>query len=193
MRRLSAATFLILAVAAAPLALAAGNNTKVGIIDAQSVLQRSQAGQEVMQQLKAYGSQLQSQIKAQGEKLQKERDAYERNSKIEGKAERQKAQQTLSEHFQAFQKAQQKANKAFDEKRAAYMIPLRAKLQDLVQKYAQEHGFGMIIDASTVIYNKDGLDITDAILKAFNKAQPHAPKPDMADAAKAVEAGGSGN
>ncbi len=195
MRRLSAATFLILALAAAPLALAAGNNTKVGVIDAQSVLQRSQAGQEVMQQLKAYGTQLRSQIKAQGEKLQKERDDYERNSKIEGKAERKKAQQTLSEHFQSFQEAQQKASHAFDERRAAYMIPLRGKLQDLVQKYAKEHGFGMIIDASAVIYNKDDLDITDAVLKAFNKAQPHAPKPDTAAAAKAAAAaaGGPGN
>lgn len=192
MRRLSAATFFILALAAAPLALAAGNSTKVGVIDVQSVLQQSQAGQEVMQQIQAYGKQLQSQMSPEQDKLKKEEEDLRRNAKIESKAQQKKAQETFQSHVQAYQAKAQKARKSFQEKRAALMIPLQAKLHDVVQAYAKEHGFELVLDGQAAIYNASGLDITDAVLKAFNKAQPHAPKPDTAAAARAA-AGGPGN
>lgn len=193
MRRLSAATFLIFALAAAPLALAASHNTKVGVIDPQSVLQRSHAGQEVMQQIRAYGKQLQSQMGPEKDKLQKEEQDLQRNAKIESKAQQKKAQATFQGHVKAYQTKAQQARKSFQEKRAALMIPLQAKLQDVVSKYAKEHGFGLVLDSQAAIYNASGLDITDAVLKAFNKAQPHAPAPDTAAAAQAVESGGQGN
>ncbi|HYW75557.1 MAG TPA: OmpH family outer membrane protein [Gammaproteobacteria bacterium] len=184
---------MIFALAAAPLALAASHNTKVGVIDPQSVLQRSHAGQEVMQQIRAYGKQLQSQMGPEKDKLQKEEQDLQRNAKIESKAQQKKAQATFQGHVKAYQTKAQQARKSFQEKRAALMIPLQAKLQDVVSKYAKEHGFGLVLDSQAAIYNASGLDITDAVLKAFNKAQPHAPAPDTAAAAQAVESGGSGN
>lgn len=193
MRRLSAATFFILALAAAPLALAAGNNTKVGVIDPQSVLQRSHAGQEVMQQIKAYAKHLQAQMGPEQDKLKKEEQDLQRNAKIESKAQQKKAQETFQGHVKAFQTKAQQARKSFQEKRAALMIPLKGELQKVVSDYAKKHGFGLILDSQAAIYNASGLDISDAVLKAFNKAQPHAPKPDTAAAAQAIEAGGSGN
>lgn len=193
MRRVSAATFFILALAAAPLALAAGNSTKVGVINAQSVLQRSHAGQEVMDQIKTYAKHLQAQMGPEQAKLKKEEEDLQRNAKIESKAQQKKAQETFQGHIKAYQTKAQQARKSFQEKRAALMIPLQAKLQDVVSKYAKAHGFGLIIDDQAAIYNASDLDITDAVLKAFNKAQPHAPKPDTAAAAAQAAAGGPGN
>jgi hypothetical protein len=48
----------------------------------------------------------------------------------------------------------------------------------VVTAYAKQHGYDLIIDSQAVVYNAPGLDVTDAIIKAFNKAQPHAPPPD---------------
>ncbi len=193
MRRLSAATFFILALASAPLALAAGNATKVGVIDVNSVLQQSKAGQEVMQQIKAYANQLQSQMGPEQDKLKKEEQDLQRNAKIESKAQQKKAQETFQSHIKAYQAKAQKARKSFQEKRASLMIPLQAKLHDVVTAYAKEHGFGLVLDEQAAIYNASDLDISDAVLKAFNKAQPHAPKPDTAAAAQAAASGGPGN
>lgn len=191
MRRLSAVSFLVLALAASPLALAAGHATKVGVINTQSVLQQSKAGQEVMQQIKAYGKQLQSKMGPEQDKLKKEEQDLRRNAKIESKAEQKKAQETFQTHVHAYQKAAQQAQKSFQKRRLSLMIPLRSKLQEVVQDYAKQHDFGMIIDDSAVIYNEPSLDVSDAVLKAFNKAQPHAPAPDTKAAAMSMS--GSGN
>lgn len=191
MRRFSVA-FLVLAFAAAPVAMAAGNaGTKVGIIDVQQVLAKSTAGQEVMQQMQGFGKQLRAQMSAKQDKLKKEEQELEKNAKIESKAEQKKAQQTFQAHVQSYQSDAQKARQSFDQKRASYMVPLQAKLNDVITAYAKRDGYDLILDSQAAVYNVPSLDITQAILKAFNKAQPHAPAPDTSAAAQAA-AGGSG-
>ncbi|MGH8128634.1 MAG: OmpH family outer membrane protein [Gammaproteobacteria bacterium] len=191
MRRFSAA-ILVLAFAAAPVAMAAGNSTKVGLIDVQQVLAKSSAGQEVMQQIQGFGKQLQAKMGAKQDKLKKERDDIEKNAKIESKAQQEKAQQTFQTHVQSYQKQAQNARQSFNQKRASYMVPLQAKLNDVITAYAKRHGYDLILDSQAAVYNTPGMDITDAILKAFNKAQPHAPAPDTSAAAEAEAAGGGG-
>ncbi|MGA7966222.1 MAG: OmpH family outer membrane protein [Gammaproteobacteria bacterium] len=174
--------------------MAAGNTgTKVGIIDAQQVLARSTAGQEVMQQVQGFGKQLQAQMSSKQDKLKKEEQDLQKNAKIETDAQKKKAQETLQKHYQAYQQEAQKARQSFDQKRASYMLPLQAKLNDVVTAYAKQHGFDLILQSQAAVYNAPGLDVTDAILKAFNKAQPHAPAPDTSAAAQAAAAGGPGN
>lgn len=189
MRRFSVA-FLVLAFAAAPVAMAAGSGTKVGVLDVQQVLTKSSAGQEVMQQIQGFGKQLQARMGSRQDKLKKEHDELEKNAKIESKAQQKKAQQTFQAHVQSYQKEAQKARQSFQQKRASLMVPLQAKLQDVVSAYAKRHGYDLILDSSTAIYNAPSLDLTDAVLRAFNKAQPHAPPPDTSAAAQAAAGGG---
>lgn len=178
MRRFSVA-FLVLALAAAPAAMAAGSGgTKVGLIDIQKVMTKSSAGQEVMQQLQAFGKQLQAKMQPEQNKLKKEQEDLKKNAKIESKAQQTKAQKEFQSHVQAYQQKAQQARESFQKKRASLMVPLQAKLNDVVTAYAKQHGYDLILDSQAAIYNEPALDVTDAILKAFNKAQPHAPPPD---------------
>lgn len=188
MRRLSAA-FFVLALAAAPVAMAAGSSgTKVGLIDFQHVMTRSSAGQDVLQQLQAFGKQLQAKMEPEQNKLKKEQEDLKKNSKIETKAQQAKAQQQFQSQVQAYQQKAQQARESFQKKRASLMVPLQGKLYDVVAAYAKKHGYDLILDSHTAVYNKSDLDLTDAILKAFNKAQPHAPAPDTS--ATPAELGG---
>lgn len=189
MRRFSVA-FLVLAFMMAPAAMAAGNGTKVGVLDVQQVLEKSSAGQEVMQQIQGFGKQLQARMGSKQDKLKKERDELEKNAKIESKAQQKKAQQTFQKHVRSYQQEAQKARQSFQQKRASLMVPLQAKLNDVVTAYAKRHGYDLILDSQTAIYNVPSLDITNAILKALNKAQPHAPAPDTSAAAEAAAGGG---
>lgn len=156
--------------------MAAGN--KVGLIDLQKVITKSTAGQEVMQELKGFGTQLQAKMGSKQDKLKKEQQELEKNAKIETQAQQKKAQETFKSHVQAYQQQAQQAQQSFQQKRASLMVPLQAKLDDVVTAYAKQHGYDLILDSQAAVYNAPGLDVTDAILKAFNKAQPHAPAPD---------------
>jgi outer membrane protein len=187
MRRFSVA-FLVLAFAAAPVALAAGSGgTKVGLLNLQRVMTKSTAGREVIQQIRGFGKQLQAKMNSRQDELKKEGQDLQKNAKIETAAQQKKAQKTFQAHLQSFQQAAKKARKSFAEKRNSLMVPLQAKLNDVVTAYAKKHGYNLILDSQTAVYNVPSLNITAAILKAFNKAQPHPPKHD-----NAVRAGGNG-
>ncbi len=187
MRRFSVA-FLVLVFAAAPAALASGSGgTKVGLLNLQRVMTRSTAGQEAIQQIQGFGKQLQARMSPRQDKLKKEEQALQKNAKIETTAQQKKAVQTFQAHVKAYQQAARKARLSFGKKRASLMVPLQARLNDVVTAYAKKHGYNLILDSQAAIYNVPSLNITAAILKAFNKAQPHLPKRD-----KPAHAGGNG-
>lgn len=192
MRRFSVA-FLVLAVAVAPAALAAGSSgTKVGLVDLQQVMTTSSAGQEAMQQLKGYGKQLQAKIGSKQDALKKEQQDLQKNAKIETQAQQKKAEQTFQAHVKSYQEEAQQAQQSFQQKRASLMVPLQASLNKVITAYAKAHGYELILDSNAAIYNVPGADITDEIIKAFNKAQPHAPPPDTSAVPAQLSGSGPG-
>ena len=109
-------------------------------------------------------------------KLKKEEQDLQKNAKIETAAQQKKTRQAFQMDIRLYQQEARKARKSFGKKRASLLVPLQAKLNDVVTAYAKKHGYSLILDSQAAIYNVPSLNVTDAILKAFNKAQPHSPK-----------------
>lgn len=171
-------SFLLIGLLAAmaPLAQAAGSG-KVGVIDAQSVLAQSTAGKEVQAQVKAYYDKQHQWAQDQQAKLQKEQNDLQKNQGVMGADAVKKQQAQLQQDYQAYQQEYQKRQQEFQQYQQSRLQPLQASLYDVVQKYAKQNGYDLVLDKGAVVYNDDALDITDAVLKAFNAAQPHAPAP----------------
>lgn len=166
-----------LLAAAAPLAQAAGGG-KIGVLDWQKVLALSSAGKEVQSEMQAYVGKQQQWVKDQQAKLQKEQDDLTKNKSVLGQDAQQKQESQLQQDYQAYQQEGQKRQQDTQRYQQSLLEPLQAKLEDVVQKYAKDNGYDLILDKSAVVYSGDNApDITDAILKAFNAAQPHAPAP----------------
>lgn len=154
---------------AAPLALAA--NGKLGVVDAEAVLAKSDAGQAAQAEMKAFSKKQRTSLQAQQKKLKSERDTLQKNASIQSDAAKKQAQQTFQKHAQAFQQKVQKGQQAVQKKRRELLQPLEAKLHDIIVSYATRHGYEMILDKRAAIYYEKGTDLTDAILKAFNTAE----------------------
>ncbi len=169
---------LALGLVATPLLASAAGNGKVGVLNVGQVLAQSKAGKEVQKELQAFGNQQRAALEKERSKLEKEQKQLKSNASIETKAAQKAAQERFGKDVKAFQEDAQKRRQAFDKKRASFVQPLQAKLQEVVADYAKRHGYDLIVDDSVAIYNADGIDVTNAILKAFNAAQPHAPPPD---------------
>lgn len=177
MRRFSVAAFMAL-VMATPAAFAAGHGTlKIGVVDWQAVLRQSTAGQEDIKKITNLRAQLSAKIKPEEAKLKKEHDELTKNAKIETAAQQKKAEEAFQSHVQSYQQDAQSASHEYQQKQQALLKSLNEKLQGVVQTYGKEHGFDMIIEKGAVPYNADSVDVTAGVLKAFDKAQPHAPPP----------------
>ena len=173
MQKTFIALFALGLLAAAPFAQAAGTD-RIGVVDAQSILAQSEAGKAVQAQLKAFGAQQAAALKSQEAKLKKEHDAIEKNASIQTEAAQKQAQAEFQKKFQAYQADAQKRQQAFDKKREELITPLQAKLFNVIHDYAVRNGYELILDKGAAIYNKDSLDLTDQILKAFEKTEAQA-------------------
>jgi Skp family chaperone for outer membrane proteins len=179
-RVLSLAMVLVLGISAAraqaPAAGAAAANTKVGIVSIQDAIANTNEGKkelEALQQkfaprqaaLQTQNDELENlkkQLQAQGDKLSDE----ERNSRVRSATEKQKSLQRSAEDFQnEVQTAEQEI-----------LNRLGKKMLDVLEKYARENGFAVVMDVSNpqtpVLYANPGTNITKNLIEAYNAESP---------------------
>src|SRR5579859_8075226 len=159
------------------------SGTKVGIVSIQDAIANTNEGKKELEALQqkfaprqaALQSQneelenLKKQLQAQGDKLSDE----ERNSRVRAATEKQKTLQRSAEDFQnEVQQAEQEI-----------LNRLGKKMLDVLEKYAKENGYAVVIDVSNpqtpVLYANPGTNITKNLVDAYNAESPAAaaPKP----------------
>lgn len=154
-------------LALAPLAAQAASG-KIGVVNVEAVLSKSDAGQAAQSKMQAFKKKQRATLEQDQKKLKSERDTLQKNASIQSEAAQKQAQKKFQTHMQAFQTKMQKSRRAMAKKSQELLQPLKATLHDVIAKYAARHGFDMVLDKRAAIYYKDGLDLTDKILEKFN-------------------------
>jgi outer membrane protein len=160
---------------------------KIGVIQAEAALLQTRDGQ-------AAKAEMEKKFGPRGEKLQKQKqDIDDLQNRLQRggttmadatKAELQKQIQTNTTRLQ------RDAQDFEDERQAAeqkVLAELEEKMKAVIYKYAADNGLSLILNVSTenspVLYIATSLDITQAIVEAYDKMQPTAPKAPAAPAA----------
>jgi len=109
------------------------------------------------------------------DKLQKElktkQQEFEKKSAVMMPAARQEKQQTLQREFMTLQQTYMQLQQELmaSENKATQKIAI--KLRSIITKMGDKANYAMILDiGDTVLYYKRHLDITDAVIKAYDKA-----------------------
>ena len=150
---------------------AAFAETKIGIVDIQAMIEKSQYGQDLKTKLDA-------KFTARGEQLKKERDAIANLKKqIDSKAFDEKTMQDKvmelrrrgrdwNEDFNVYQKS-------IKAEQAKLVGPITPVAEQVVKDYCVANGFTIVLDKKTpgLTFAADGLDITDELVKALDKAK----------------------
>src|SRR6478735_1590814 len=163
--------------AQAPAASPASGN-KVGIVSIQDAIANTNEGKKELEALQQKFSprqaalqtqndeleNLKKQLQAQGDKLSEE----ERGSRVRSATEKQKSLQRSAEDFQnEVQQAEQEI-----------LNRLGKKMLDVLEKYAKENGYAVIMDVSNpqtpVLYANPGTNITKNLIDAYNAESPAA-------------------
>ena len=161
------ATILAIALAAAGVGAA---QTKVGIVNLQRAISETaeikkaivdvttkyRPRQEDLEKLQADIQNLQQQI-ASG----KLAPAAEQQARAEG---------TFKER--QLQRKDQDLRDDVDRERNDLVSDAGQRMQQVVQKIADERGLDVVIDSSNAVFYKAGLDLTDVAVAAYDKAYP---------------------
>ncbi|MDE3119421.1 MAG: OmpH family outer membrane protein, partial [Nitrospirota bacterium] len=148
------------------------------VIDPQEVLEKSKAGKRSLDALKEYARTRQKVLSTDEEELK----SLEAKLKEQAPKASDQDKRAMEEQFRAKIQHYQKQAQEFDQ-------DLQSKQKEIVDDYmkriavatkavAERNGYSLVVDKGSeqtlriVIYNKETIDVTDQVIKEFDKLNP---------------------
>ncbi|HEY6260481.1 MAG TPA: OmpH family outer membrane protein [Nitrospiraceae bacterium] len=164
----------MLMLASLPAAQAA-ETFKMGIVDPQAVLEKSKAGKKALDSLKEYVTTRQKLLAADEEELRRtEKTLKEQNGKMTDIEKKEKETQFRTK-VQDYQKRAQEFNQDLQGKQKELVDDYMKRISSATKTVAEKAGFALVVDKGSeqtvkiVIYNKDTIDLTDQVIKEFDR------------------------
>ncbi|NOS80302.1 MAG: OmpH family outer membrane protein [Nitrospira sp.] len=148
---------------------------KMGVVDPQAVLEKSKAGKKALDGLKEYVATRQKLLSADEEELRNaEKTLKEQAAKLSDTEKKDKEAQFRTK-VQDFQKRAQEFNQELQGKQKELVDEYMKKISTATKAVAEKSGFSLVVDKGSeqtvkiVIYNKDTIDLTDQVVKEFDR------------------------
>ena len=148
---------------------------KMGVIDPQAVLEKSKSGKKALDGLKEYVSTRQKLLSRDEEELRNtEKTLKESTSKL-SEAEKKEKETQFRTKIQEYQKRAQEFNQELQGKQKEFVDDYMKRIASATQTVAEKGGFSIVVDKGSeqtvkiVIYNKDTIDLTDQVIKEFDR------------------------
>jgi outer membrane protein len=148
---------------------------KIGVVDPQSVLEKSKAGKKALEGLKEYVTTRQKLLSKDEEDLRN----YEKQLKDQlpkmSETEKKDKETQFRAKIQDFQKRAQEFNQDLQRKQKELVDDYMKRISAATQTTAEKGGFSLVVDKGSeqtvkiVIYNKDTIDLTEQVIKEFDR------------------------
>ena len=148
---------------------------KMGVVDPQAVLEKSKAGKKALDGLKEYVSTRQKLLSGDEEDLRStEKTLKEQMLKLSDTEKKDKETQFRAK-VQDYQKRAQEFNQELQGKQKELVDDYMKRISSATKTVAEKAGFALVVDKGSeqtvkiVIYNKDTIDLTDQVIKEFDR------------------------
>lgn len=148
--------------------------TKVGAINIEGAIFGCNEGRRDMEALSKKFEPKQTELKGQNDELESlKKQLSTQGDKLNDDAKA-SLQKQIESKQKSFDRAVQDAQEDFANQRQEIAGRILPKIAPLIVKYAQENGFGMVIDTSNpwpqgpVLLSGEGVDITKPVVDAYN-------------------------
>jgi len=158
--------------AAAPAAV----TTKVGVINIQAAITGTGEGRQAAQELQSQFAPRQTELdnlRKQGEDLQVR---IRTTSNAISDEERARMAREAEQLNRTYQRKMQDTQDDFNESQQEVINRLGRKMMDILDKYARDNGYSLILDTSSqqtpVIFAAPATDVTQEIIRLYDQAHP---------------------
>lgn len=158
--------------------LYAGESGKVAVMDQQAVIERTKAGKLALEDMKGYAQTRQKIISSDEQELKELQQSLEDpNAKLTDALKQEKEEQLRSK-AEAYQHRVQEFNREIQQKQREMVVEYSRKIAVAAQAVAHKEGYAAIIDKGNdaliriVLYHQPALDVTDLIVKEFDRENP---------------------
>jgi outer membrane protein len=170
------AALCILGLAWPQQALAAAKDSfRVGVIDPQTVIEKSKAGSRALAALKEHAQARETVMKNDQKELEALQEELKNGNTNLSEEEQKRKQERFAQKFQAWQKQGQEFQNELAQKQKDLVQEYMKKIEEATSAVASRHGFDVVIDKGSentlkiVLFNRDGLDLTNEVVKEFDR------------------------
>jgi outer membrane protein len=139
-------------------------------------MERSKAGKSALEEIKLYSTTRQKIIDADEQELKElERSLLQDSDNKLGEAAKQEKQEQFRGKVEAYQRRLQEFNREVQQKQQEMIAEYSKRIAAAAQAVAQKDGYLAILDKGNeallriVLYHQPGLDVTDLIVKEFDR------------------------
>jgi outer membrane protein len=158
--------------------LHAAEPVRVGVMDQQLVMERTKAGKLALEEVKGYSMTRQKILNGDEQELRElDQSLQDPNAKLTDQA-RQEKEEHLRSKMEAYQRRLQEFNREVQQKQREMVAEYAQKIATAAQAVAQKEGYTAILDKGNealiriVLYHQPALDVTDSIIKEFDRQNP---------------------
>jgi len=148
---------------------------KMGVVDPQAVLENSKAGRKALDALKDYAASRQKLLAKDEEELKGLEGQMKSQEGGLSEAQKREKQAQFRTKIQDYQKRVQDFNQELAVKQKELVDEYMKKIQAATKAVAEKHGISLVVDKGSeatikiVIYNKEAIDLTEQVVKEFDK------------------------
>src|SRR5690242_7692250 len=148
---------------------------KMGVVDPQVVLEKSKAGKKALDGLKEYVSTRQKLLSRDEEELRNTEKTLKESAAKLSEAEKKDKEAQFRTKIQEYQKRAQEFNQELQGKQKELVDDYMKRIASATQTVAEKGGFSIVVDKGSeqtvkiVIYSKDAIDLTDQVIKEFDR------------------------
>ncbi|THJ24464.1 MAG: OmpH family outer membrane protein [Nitrospira sp. CG24E] len=145
----------------------------VAVMDQQKVIESSKAGKRAIEELKAYSTARQKIISADEQELKELQQAMQDGKLTD--SEKQEKQGQLQVKVEAYQRRLADFQREIQQKQREMVTEYSKKIQAAAQAVGEKNGYAAIVDKGIeaamkiVIYHQPTLDLTDQVVKEFDR------------------------
>ncbi|MFZ0241034.1 MAG: OmpH family outer membrane protein [Desulfobacterales bacterium] len=141
---------------------------KIGVIDAQRVLEASTAGQAARAQIKANYQKMEEDMKKRGAEFEELKKQFERNAAVMSQEKREDSQRDMQIKQLDLQQLGKKYSADLKELEQKLTSRIQKDVLGLAEEMGKEEGYLLIVNKPAVLYNPTAIEITDKLIQKYN-------------------------
>lgn len=152
---------------------AKSSSQNIVYIDTEKLMKEYKESVDFESKFKAMSERMQNELESDMKKFQNDVVDLQKNAQSKGMEWAQQREAELGKRQQTLAQKEQNYMKKFQEESAVERDTLVSKMKKFIKTYGAEKGYDYVLgtgDASTVLYAKEGSDITEEVLKLMNEA-----------------------
>ena len=148
--------------------------TKVAFVDVQKILVRSVAGAAAREQLEREKVTMQKEVDNRRVEVEKLRDELEKKGQLLSADARRERQETLERKIRDVRRLVDDLQKELQKKEQELLAKVLHDVSGIIEKLGKDRGYYLIVEkrGAGVIYNSSDADLTDEVIRAFDREAP---------------------